>query len=99
LGFIDAVADFINSFFTRLADDSSFRAGFLLGLLVALSIGWLSRQLLYWWGRILQFFDPTTRPAVAPGPSPFNTCVGAIFALIALVGILIFVLLLIARAS
>jgi fructose-specific phosphotransferase system IIC component len=43
--------------------DASYRSGFIGGLITALVIGYTSRQLLYWWNRVLQFFSPTKQPA------------------------------------
>jgi hypothetical protein len=54
----------------------TFGQGFCAGLLIALVIGGVGYQLLYWWLRIRRFFLPT-RPSAVPGPSPaagFGTC-------------------------
>jgi hypothetical protein len=97
LELIDAILDTINPFLARLADDSSFRSGCLWGLFIALFIGLVSRQLLYWWNRVLQFFRPTKKPATDPGPSPSKTYAGAVFSFLALVSVLVFTFLLMGR--
>jgi hypothetical protein len=99
LDFSDAVIWIFKPLLDRLADDASFRSGFYSGLLIALAIGFLSRQVLYLWNRVLQSLKPTQKPATNPSPSPFSTCVGAIIALLVLAGILIFALLLAARGT
>jgi len=69
-------------------NDSSYRTGFIWGLITALVIGLASQQILYWWNRILQFFAPTKTPATSPGPSPITTARGCFFA-----GLILFLLL------
>jgi hypothetical protein len=75
--------------------DGSYRSGFTWGLITALVIGYTSRQLLYWWNRVLQFFSPTKQPATKEGPSPYSTYRGCGISLIKLivVGALILVVL------
>lgn len=94
---IDAVLDIIEPFLARLADDSSFRSGVGWGLLIALFIGLLSRLILYFWNKVLQFPKPTRKPATSPGPSPLKTFVQAILSFLALAIIVISALLVAAR--
>lgn len=100
-GIIDGILNFVEPllgrFYTRFADDGSFRSGFWWGLFIALLIGWASRQIIYRWNQFLQFFNPTQTPATEPGPSPFRTLIQAIFAFVVLAIVFIFILLLIAR--
>jgi hypothetical protein len=93
--FVDIVADVLRPFVDRLTGDSAFRSGCFSAFLAALVIGYVSRKILYFWNRVLQFFKPTQKPATNPGPSPFNTCVGAIFGLLVLAGLAILALLVI----
>jgi hypothetical protein len=67
---VDAILDTINPFLARLADDSSFRSGCLWGLFIALLIGLVSRQLLYWWNRVLLLFSDYRKARSQPGLQP-----------------------------
>jgi hypothetical protein len=52
--------------------DATYRSGFVWGLITALVVGYVSKTVLYWWNRILQFFKPTKGPAdPSKGPSPY----------------------------
>jgi hypothetical protein len=69
-----------------LLPPGTFGEGLALGLLLALIIGMIGAQLLYFWNRILQFFTPT-KPSFTPGPSAaskFGGCVAAVFAMLML---------------
>jgi hypothetical protein len=94
---IGAIAGILKPLLDGLASDASFRSGFCWGLMIALAVGFLSREVLYRWNKVLQFFKPTQKPATNPGPSPFSTCMGAIFALLVLMIILVIIVLAIAR--
>ncbi len=70
--------------------DAAFRSGFIRGAVLALVsayvIGRLSAEILYHWGRIMQFFEPTAAPpSPEEGPRPVDSFVGCIVSLVALV--------------
>ncbi len=82
----------------RLAHDRSFRSGFFGGLFMALVVGWASRQILYYWNRVLQFYISISEPTVArPGPSSLRGWTGALLAFLILATIVIFTLFLMNR--
>lgn len=77
-GFLDAVL------FVPWASNSSFRQGFITGLIVALVLAAIGRTLLRWRAAISRFFRATREPATNDGPIPVNMfggCVGASFGL------------------
>lgn len=67
--------------------DASYRSGFIWGLITSLVVGYVSRTVLYWWSRILQFFKPTKGPAdPSKGPSPFQMFSQFLVSLLVVVG-------------
>lgn len=75
----------VESVWQNLWKIPTYRSGFIAGLIVALVVGWISRQLLYWWNRVLQFFGPTAVPAADIGPSPMDRLREAVFSLVWLI--------------
>lgn len=60
----------VRSVIENVREVPCYRAGFVAGVGGALVVGWISRKLLYWWSRVLQFFAPSLTAATDFGPSP-----------------------------
>ncbi len=78
------MGDIINFLFDRLheilglsefAISGDYKHGFLVGIGLALVVGWLSRMFLFHRGRILYFFA-TIPPSLRPSPSGFQSMMG-----------------------
>ncbi len=81
--------------------NGTFGEGLCAGLLIALVIGGLGYQLLYWWLRIRRFFAPA-RPSLIPGPSPaarLGSCIESVLwlALIVVAAVVVFGLVVMRR--
>ena len=72
--------------------DAAYRSGFIWGLIAALVIGYVSARLIYWWGRVLQFFAATKLPATKAGDSPFSTSRGCSMSIIKIIVMAVFIL-------
>ena len=72
--------------------DASFRSGAIWGIVLTFVIGYLSRLLLYWWGRVLQFFAATKQPATKAGDSPYSTSLGCGMSMIKIILMVTFIL-------
>ena len=92
---LDPFLELINTFLIiPITTNGSFRTGFCWGLGLALGIGTFSRLLLYFSSPIIAFFKPTSKPAMNPGPSPFNKlmgCLKQVFILVLLIVLVVFV--------
>lgn len=64
-----------------LTGDPSYQSGFLWGLGIAFVVGYISREILFWWNLVLQFFAPTIQPAMEPGPSPHDMLMASLSAM------------------
>ena len=73
--------------------DASFRSGAIWGVITALVVGYLSRLLLYWWSRVLQFFAATKQPATKEGASPYSTSLGCGISIVKIIAVAILILL------
>ncbi|NOZ29437.1 MAG: hypothetical protein GXP39_15485 [Chloroflexi bacterium] len=91
---LDSLAGMIvREFLQPLEIEPAFSSGCIWGGMVALVVGFIARQFLYWWGSIQRYFLPR-KPSLDPGPSPAAMTWGCTKSVLGLLIILAFLLIL-----
>ena len=93
--------DMVVVFVKRLQNDASYREGFIVGMILAWIIGWVSLRIAFLRAQIIRYFSPTQVPATTPGPSPNQISAGCRLAwikLIVWIAFILFVLYMVIRA-
>jgi hypothetical protein len=76
---------------SSVIDDPTFWGGFIIGLIFAFLVGFISQRVLFLLRPIVSFFEPIKKPITQSTPSPAALLGGCVRQLI-LMGFLVFVL-------